>query len=149
MTINTHKGQSLFEVVFAIGIAAIIITGVVIVSTTSIRNSTYSKNNSQATKYAQDEMEWLRSQRDLSWTGFTTGAAGGTGCSGTYSWGGSCTIDSFYTRSATFACKDAAEAAATCNSAASIVDVTVNVSWTDAQGTHSVSSSTRFTNWNK
>src|SRR3989304_3745944 len=86
-------GQSLYEVVFAIGIAAIIITGVLVVSTTSVRNSTFSKNNSQATKYAQEAMEWLRAERDVDWAIFY-GHAGSCNI-GSLGWGacgGDCNV---------------------------------------------------------
>ena len=63
----TNFGQSLFEVVFAVAIAAMILVGIVSLATTSTRNSIFSRNNSQATKYAQEVVEWLREERDKDW----------------------------------------------------------------------------------
>ena len=145
-------GQSLYELVFAIGIAAIIITGVLVVSTTSVRNSTYSKNNSQATKYAQEEMEWLRGQRDAGWDSFVTNIDTGGCTAGNFSWGGlggNCTVGDIYTRTANFTCRDSAGGVVMCDSTASMVDASVSISWTDAQGDHIVTSVSKFTDWNK
>ena len=147
MKLNIFKGQSLFEVVFAIGIAAIVITGVTIVATISVRNSTYSKNNAIATKYTQEQLEWLRGQRDAGWIAFTTNI--GPACSGTFSWGAECLVDSLFKRKATYTCKDSSENNVACTPSAVMVDVTVEVSWSDSQGNHTVNSSTRFTNWNR
>jgi len=133
-------GQSLYEVVFAIGIAAIIITGVLVVSTTSVRNSTYSKNNAQATMYAQEAIEWLRSERDASaWTIFA-GYAGVERNLGDLNWASvNCTVGTtIFCRKTTLSIPSA-----------DTVDALVTVSWDDAQGTHTVRSVSKFTNWNK
>lgn len=61
------KGQTLFELVIAIGVALLILTGIVHIVTTSIRNSTFAKNQSEATRYAQEMLEWLRKERDSGW----------------------------------------------------------------------------------
>ena len=46
---DMQSGQSLFEVVFAIAVVAIIISGVVALSATTVRNSSFSRNNALAT----------------------------------------------------------------------------------------------------
>ncbi len=69
------KGQSLFEVVFAIGIIAMVTVAIVSVSTVSIRNNISSKNKSLSTKYVNEAMEWLRSERDKNWNEFRGHAA--------------------------------------------------------------------------
>lgn len=58
------KGQSMFEVVVALFIIAMIIVGVVSLSTNSLSNSIFSRNKSLAGKYSQEAIEWLRSQRE-------------------------------------------------------------------------------------
>lgn len=138
-------GQSLFEVVFALAITALILTGVVSLSAMTIRNSDYSKNNALATKYAQEAVEWLRGQRDTDWTTFYThsGTTPVVTCLGTSpitSWGGSCTISgTVFSRSVTLT---------TDSANLDIIEAMITVSWTDGNGEHRVTSTTRFTHWN-
>ena len=149
---NLLFGQSLFEVLVAVGISALILLGIVSLASSSVRNSNFSKNNSQATKFVQEEMEWLREQRDADWSTFTSSVGSG-GCSGTLSWGGNCSINSTFVRSVSFTCSffnpgpPPTTTGATCDPNANIVDAVGSVTWQDAQGTHSVTSNTRFTNW--
>jgi type II secretory pathway pseudopilin PulG len=62
-----QKGQSLFELVFALGIISLVLVAVVSLTTKSLSNSTFSKNNSLAARYNQQAMEWVRGQRDTDW----------------------------------------------------------------------------------
>jgi type II secretory pathway pseudopilin PulG len=63
------KGQSMFEVLFALGMIALITVAIVSVSTIAIRNNTASKNKSLANKYVSEFNEWLRIWRDThDWT---------------------------------------------------------------------------------
>lgn len=151
-----ERGQSLFEVVVAIGLSALILTGVASLAAGSVRNSSFSRNNAQATKFAQDQIEWLRGRRDAGWNAFTPSL--NSGCSGTFSLGGNCPITgTMFTRTATFTCSffnagTGGTSIVGCGSGGdsiNIVDVAVAVNWSDAQGTHSVRSNTRFTNWRR
>lgn len=67
-------GQSLFEVVIAVGISALIITGIVAAALNSIQNSSYARDKNLATNYVQETMEWLRKVRDVSGANFNTAA---------------------------------------------------------------------------
>lgn len=60
-----NLGQSLFEVVLALFIITLIIVAVVILSTNSISNSLSSRNKTQASKYTQEGVEWLRKQKEV------------------------------------------------------------------------------------
>lgn len=132
---SNYKGQSLFEVIFAIGITALVLVGALSLSTTSVRNSNFSKNNSLATKYAQEGMEWIREQRDSSWSNLTSHP--GTSCiSNPPAWGGSCTIATGFSRNVTLTTISADE-----------INVIVRVTWQDGQGSHEVKSATTFTRW--
>lgn len=62
------KGQSLFEVILAISISAIILIAIVSLSVRSVSTSSFARNNTLATEYAQEGIEWLREQRDADWT---------------------------------------------------------------------------------
>ena len=65
-----NEGQSLYELVVAIAIMALFAMAVVSLATSSIQNSTYSKNQSLASSYAQEATEWLRGQRDANINNF-------------------------------------------------------------------------------
>lgn len=71
-------GQSLFEVVVAVGIASVVLIAIVSLSTVSLKSSISNKNNTLATKYAQDGMEWIREQRDKDWENVTDHVTGGS-----------------------------------------------------------------------
>ncbi len=135
-----YNGQSLFEVVFAIGIAALVLVGVMSLSTTSLRNSIFSKNNTLATKYAQEGTEWIREQRDTNWTTFYPVANGATRNMGSLSWppSGSCNIpnDTTFCRTVKLT-----------SLGSDTVSALLLVTWTDGQGTHSVHSATTYTKW--
>jgi len=133
-------GQSLFEVVFAIGVMAIILVGVVSLATKSVQNSSFVSSNAIATKYAQEGLEWIRGQRDQSWTNLTSRIGTTNLCqSPLNSWGGTCPISgTYFTRRSVLTLINS-----------STIDAAVEVLWTDSSGTHTVRSVTRFTNWNR
>ncbi len=142
------KGQSLFEVVFAIAIAALILVGVVSVTTSSVRNSSFSRDNSLATRHVQQTSEWLREQRDASnaWSEFSSNADA-TYCLSTLGSGfpspggcsGSQVIPSTpFTREVTLTLIPP-----------DTVEALIVVDWTDSQGNHAVRSVTRYTNWQR
>lgn len=130
-------GQSLYEVVFALGIVSLVLVTAIALSTTGVRNSSFARNNSLATKYAQEASEFLRQQRDTSWANFRSQT--GTRALGRLVWppGGSCQI----TEAPTF-CRQV-----TLTGGGDTVDAIVEVSWTDGQGTHRVRSATTYTRW--
>lgn len=138
-----EKGQSLFEVVFAVGVMAIVLVGVISLAAKSVRTSTFSNSNAIATKYAQEAIEWLRKQRDDGWSNLSSRI--GTTCLSSNplsTWGGSgsCPItgDTYFNRRVILT-----------SISASSIDAAVEVSWSDSSGTHTVRSVTKFTNWNK
>ena len=151
------SGQSLFEVVIAIGVAAMILVGAVSLSTTSLRNTNFSKNNALATKYAQEGSEFIRQKRDEGWDTYMTNY---TVVSGTLYLDGSlgnsnALIDGVFSRTIATECKyyntvtGGVPGAVPCGSGstANIVDSFVVVSWTDSQGTHNVNNVTTLTKW--
>lgn len=60
----SQQGQTLLELVIAIGVVAIIITGLVIAATSSLRYGQESRLRSTAVKYAQEGLELARQIRD-------------------------------------------------------------------------------------
>ena len=77
-----QKGQSLVEVVIALGIAVIIVIAFTNATIASVRNSQFSKNQNLATKYAQETLEVVRAVRDQNAVGSVT-----DGTSTVNSWG--------------------------------------------------------------
>src|SRR3972149_11412778 len=65
---RTLSGQSLVEAVVAIGIALIVVTGLVVLAVGAVRSATLSRNRSVAVQYAQEGLEALRSVRDRDFT---------------------------------------------------------------------------------
>lgn len=124
-------GQSLFEVVFAVGIAALIITGIVSLANKTLGNSNESKDRALASRYAGDMTECLRQLRDENFETFVS--SGKATCepivNGTQ-FTGVITLTS-------------------ANVENTIYEVSVVVSWTDGTGTHDVQSITRLSDWKR
>ncbi len=136
------RGQSLVEVVVAVGVVILLVTGLIAGTTSSLKGSEFSRYKSRALKYTAEGIETVRSMRDTSWASLA--AKSGVWCldsSGVWSQpgGGSCTInvDGFFTRSATFGW----------DSINSRMTVDMVVSWTDGSGTHKSELITYFTQW--
>ncbi|MBI2590673.1 MAG: hypothetical protein HYW33_02205 [Candidatus Blackburnbacteria bacterium] len=125
------SGQTLFELVIAVGVAVLVVTGIVALVTLSLRNSGFARDQALATRYAQDALEWLRSERDNGWNTFYSRTTISTWCLNSLGWTspGSCGSNKItgtkFGRQAEFSVIDA-------NS----VNAQVRVSWTDSQGTH-------------
>ena len=145
------SGQSMFELVLAIGIMGIILLSLVALATLSVRNASFSRNQAEASRLGQETIEWLRHERDTSWSTFVTNTtASPTRCVVTPEWSGAklggCTgadiINGLYFRRAEFTPTDI-------NSDTYIdrIEVVVIVSWQDARGNHEVANSIYYTNW--
>ena len=138
--LKSLKGQSLFEVLVAIAVAALIMTGVVSLTTVALKNSTNTKNNALATKYAQEGIEYLREQRDLAWTNLSSRSPGSNLCLGGNppSWGNCAQLNGIFDRRVTLS-----------DTGFESIQAVVVVTWMDGTRTNNVNSTTRFTNWNK
>jgi len=151
--VKTNQGQSLFEVVFAIGIMALVSVAIVSVSTITIRNNIASKNKSLANKYVNEGFEWVRYARDnaSSWDWFKARAGNVNPkvyCAGVlppHDWGAepSCNqgqddlIPNTNLYRKVYLLRDGE----------TVVQVKVSVTWTDSQGAHETNSYTNYTNW--
>jgi Tfp pilus assembly protein PilV len=151
------KGQSLFEVVVAIGVSALIIVAIVSLASNSIRNATFSRNDSQAASYAQQATEWLRAERDRDINIFMTNVSLNTPAPTTYcfsklDWNQSTkcgasdfikdandTTDTIFLREAVFNIDK--------STGKTIIQTDISVFWTDSQGVHTVTSATNFADW--
>lgn len=75
---SSQNGQTLLEIVFAVGVVAIIITALVVAGTSSLRYGQESRLRSAGVKYAQGALELAREIRDThTWDVFL--AYSGTG----------------------------------------------------------------------
>jgi Tfp pilus assembly protein PilV len=143
---SNSRGQSLFEVVIALAISALIIVALVSLASNSIRNATFSRNNTLASRYAQEATEWLRGERDNDINLFMTNVIIPTWCLKDLSWAqsASCANNDFvpgtpFVREVDFTL--------TTIGGKNLVEAAIKVSWEDAQGVHEVNSSTQFTDW--
>lgn len=134
-----NKGQSLFEVLLALFIITLIIVAVVILSTISISNSLFSKNKTLASKYTQEAIEWVRSEKESDINLFFTNLTG-TYCldQSYFDNPGVCgeleiITDTIFTREMVF------------TKNGNIANVLITTFWTDSKGLHQVSSATDFT----
>lgn len=66
------KGQSLIEVLVALGLLSLLITSVAVVVTSSLNSAQFSQEQTAATKYAQEGLEITRSIRDGNYGTFAT-----------------------------------------------------------------------------
>lgn len=136
------KGQSLFEVVVALGVVTLITVGIIILATNSIRNSTFSKNKTLSSRYAQEAIEWMRAERDKDSSGFLGNVIVPRYCLDDLHWTnvGVC-VDEYIagtnlTREVLFT--------TSLLSGKNITEVQVVVFWSDSQGYHEVRSTTSF-----
>ena len=141
---DMQSGQSLFEVVFAIAVVAIIISGVVALSATTVRNSSFSRNNALATNYAQEAAEWLRSERDNNWVIFSgrSNTSGVTWCINALTWvSGVCSGNisgTIFMRTVTLT-TDIVDP--------NTIQAVVLAIWADSQGNHQTKTTMTLTNW--
>lgn len=160
---NYSSGQSLFELVVAIGISALVIVVLVSLTSNALQNAAFSKNESLAGTYAQEATEWLRGQRDANTTDFVTDITplfgAGPACFNVLQLGvgipapvkcstGDTIIDTngdktLFTRQITFTEYTPVVGGVTKN----IVEADVTVSWTDSKGLHEVTNATYFADW--
>jgi len=157
------RGQSLFEVVFTVAIVALILTGITSVAVVSVRNASFSDNNAQSTRYAQTTTEWLRAERDDDWSAFLTNVGSNspsfTYCLDSLGWSNpdSCTAaetigSTIFMRNVSFSCFEFVTGTGFISVVCTDVNVSniqanISVSWVDAQGTHTVDNTARYTNW--
>lgn len=147
-----ERGQSLFEVVVAVSISALMVTGIVILASNSIQNSSYSRDKTIASTYAQQATEWLRKERDQNYEVFASKALYERGlggdiyyCLNDLSWpnfSGWCSDGSFVEGSSTFTRVIKFPSCNPCDP--DLVEAEVAVYWDDSKGNHNVISTTEL-----
>lgn len=146
MRFNSNKGQSLFEVVIALAMCAIVVMALVAITTTSVRNATFSKNKSEASRYAEAATEWIRSKRDSAPIDFQQKVLTTTWCLAILDFvdPGACgsgekISNTIFEREVVFS--------QFVQNSKTITEANILVSWQDAQGTHEVRSATYYSDW--
>ena len=146
-------GQSLFELVVAVGLIGLVLVALVGLTTKSLSSSTYSKNKSLAARHTQEALEWLRGLRDQDWTTFFNyDVANGTGTyyclsalTSPLATRRNCNPNEYVTGTI-FVREAYLESLA---GSPETVEATVTTRWTDSAGVHLSESKTSFTNWRK
>lgn len=149
------RGQSLFEVIFALGIAAIILLAMASLASSTLRNTTFSTDNATSTQLAQEATEWLRNERDTQWDTFAArgSSAGRVWCLTSLTWpsaSGVCSgpvTGTLYTRSVILKSVDAYPT--TPDGIIDTINAEITVSWNDSKGTHTIKNNASYTDWRK
>ena len=143
---KNERGQSLFEVVLALGVITAITVGIVALAASIIRNAGFSKNKTLAGRYSQEAVEWLRKERDNNFTLFSQNTQTPLWCFSSLSWSsvgacgsGSPILGTILFRDVTFS--DGSTSTKT------IINASVRVYWTDSLGSHEVRNATSFSDW--
>ncbi len=70
--LNSGGGQTMIEVLVALGTAVVVISAITVSVITSLKNSQFSKNQNLATQYAQGGMEIVRQIRNSEYSVFNS-----------------------------------------------------------------------------
>jgi type II secretory pathway pseudopilin PulG len=81
---HVELGQSILEILFATAVVALVLVAVLSTIIASLRNSRTSLEQTRATNYANEALEWFRKERDtLGWAAFSQPGPG-VGATQTY-----------------------------------------------------------------
>lgn len=69
--LNGTKGQTLIEVLVALGVAGLVLSAIGVSIGSALNNTQFSKNQNTASQYAQEGMEQVRKLRDSQWATFS------------------------------------------------------------------------------
>lgn len=137
----------MFEVIIALTVIALVLTTLMSLVTLTIKNSSTSRLRSLATRYSNEAIEWVRGERDTSWTIFYTTYTASSPkiyCLPSLAWTpgqcGAVITGTILKRELTLT-RDTIDPA-------NIVNADARTFWTDSSGTHEVKVTTDFTSWN-
>lgn len=144
-----RAGQSLLEVLTALGVAVLIITGLVALAVYGLRNAQHGKNTETATRLTGQATEQVRTVRDRqAWTVFRTYSINSCFQVNNLSWtlqqvacGGTQLSGEFSNFLREIRLTDRSDASGEGRL------VTVTVFWTDSQGLNQVKTDTILTQW--
>jgi len=122
---KNNSGQSIIEVLIALSLVMIVTVGLIIVTTNSIKNSSFARDQRAATKYAQESLENARKLKEEDPNAFWLKSGTETDNLGQF------------TREITYFL----------NAGADTMQINVTVTWQDNQGEHQSSLETVLTKW--
>lgn len=143
--VNQRNGLSLIELLIAVGVISVILVGISAVATRSVNVQTYSKEQTQATKLAEEQIERVRAFRDRNGFNALTCAS-------------QCSIQSNLSRSTTtltvsnFTVWFTVRQPGACPVPAGLTqmkEVVAYAQWTDRRGTHQARKTECFSDWRK
>lgn len=130
-----EKGQSLVEMLLAISVIIIVILALIGITTASVRNASFARNQALATKYAEEGVEKVRVYRDSStWATFVANCETGASLAA---------LPSPFSRIVDCYALDLTN----CSQDKDTCEVRVTVSWADSSGDHQSELKTQFTSW--
>lgn len=141
-------GQSIVEAVVAVGIAIVLITGLVSAATSTLRISQMSKDRTQALQYAKEGLEIVRIVKDSNWNDLPQTTVTYCLSKGQQSLGEGASddcpfdIDNVFSRTILIS-----DEGISCTAAAFCRKVTVTVSFKEQDQTRSVILTSYVTNW--
>lgn len=150
-----RSGQTMLELVMALTVALVIITAIVSVVTVSLRNSIFAKQQAEVTRFAQEGMEWVRTEKEKDWGTFysKSGVATQRFCINALTWpnpdirvpcsGSSYIGSTIYYRDLELIQREKLGLAGDNET----VEATIIVSWNDSRGRHSSRLTTQFVDW--
>ena len=143
---NICSGFSLIEVLIFISILSLFFVVAAAVTTASLRNMKINEHKILATRYAEELLEWLRSQKEIDWNDFVNTYSNKTYCfniSPISDWSiieAECSdiqlINLLYKRNLRLA-----------NTVGTQVNVSIIVSWNEPGGTYTFPIKTVFSIW--
>jgi len=148
---NTKNGQSMFELIVAIGVVSVTLVAIVGLVSATIANSTFTKNRTFAARHTNDAIEWVREQRDA---GFSQLASRGSStgsyyCVPTLNWpasAGQCSSSASNQIPGTNFFREV-RLIYNAGSSPNEVEVQAATYWKDSSGSHESRASTIVSNW--
>lgn len=134
----------MFEVVLALFIMTLVIVAIVILSTNSVANSNFSRTKTLATRYTQEAVEWIRSEREKSYADFIVYSSSQFYCLDTLTFSnpGRCSSSSYIPQ--TELVREVEFTVDNDLNGKTIINATVITYWNDSKGYHETRSSTYF-----
>jgi len=143
------KGQSLIEVVVAVGAMSLLLVALLTTVSLSVKNSRVAKDRNQAVALAQEGVELMRTYRDVSYTNFEA-LADTTSYDLPYNWtvgdglSTGCQVDSFSIRDFYRRCVVLDDSGIVDG-----VEVEVTVEWQEGSKVNQVVQTTRMSKWER
>ena len=134
---KTFKGQSLVESVVTLGVVVLLVTGLIVGTTSSLKYAQSSRSRNVATQYASEGLELARKERDNGWIAFARSGIFCVGPNGTIPTEPCVLLDGQYTRTLTY----------TYDAVAGAVVVQAEVAWIEGGTKKTITLQTTLTNW--